>query len=257
MKYDLELFLELNKLYESKPIVPAPRSLKPASLPAQGEKSAKRLMEMSDLTNKRILEVGCGRGHIASALARLTNSKVTGIDIRNYKEWDLWTEDNVEYIICDITQDDFSSLGKFDFIYSNSVLEHVKHPYSMLKSIYSLLKPGALAHVCANLYRGPQASHRYREVFFPWPHLLFEDSVFEEFYTSLGRRAMGPSWVNRLSVADYLRYFEIIGFQITEKRFWESPIDEEFYNRFEDKLSRYPRFDLEKNFLLATLQRPN
>ena len=27
----------------------------------------------------------------------------------------------------------------------------------------------------------PTASHRYREVFFPWPHLLFADEVFEEF----------------------------------------------------------------------------
>ena len=35
---------------------------------------------------------------------------------------------------------------------------------------------GGLAWIKAN--RGPKASHRYRWVNFPWPHLLFTDEVF-------------------------------------------------------------------------------
>lgn len=256
MKYDLDLFIELNKQYESKLLVATARSLKADSLAPQGEKSAMRLMEFCDLAGKRVLEVGCGRGHIASALARLSKAEVVAVDIRQYNEWQLWNEENLHFVKLDLTSQNFDSIGKFDFIYSTAVLEHVRHPYSMLKAIYDLLKPGALAHICANLHRGPKASHRYREVFFPWPHLLFEDSVFEEFYKSQGLRPNKPAWVNCLSVADYLRYFELIGFQTQRLWFWETKLDEELYMRFEDKLSRYPRFDLEKDFLLANLVRP-
>ena len=36
MKYDLELFLELNKLYESRPVVPRPRSRQRADIADRG-----------------------------------------------------------------------------------------------------------------------------------------------------------------------------------------------------------------------------
>lgn len=61
---------------------------------------------------------------------------------------------------------------------------------------------GRCLRLSANLYRGPQASHRYREVFFPWPHLLFEDGVFEAYYRHIGMRPARPAWFNRLTAAD-------------------------------------------------------
>lgn len=109
--------------------------------------------------------------------------------------------------------------------------------------------------VSANLYRGPQASHRYRDVFFPWPHLLFTDEVFEAFYLQFRGRPNRPAWVNKLTYSGYRHYFEILGFEVQREWFSCSPFDEDFYSRFEDVLSRYPRTDLERDFLHAILVR--
>ena len=108
----------------------------------------------------------------------------------------------------------------------------------------------------ANLYRGPSASHRYREVFFPWPHLLFTDEVFEEFYQVMHNRAAYPAWVNKLVAAEYEAYFRHLGFAIESIGFTLRSIDEPFYARFEEKLGRYPRFDLERDFIVAVVSRP-
>ena len=149
------------------------------------------------------------------------------------------------------------NLGRFDFVYSNAVFEHVHHPYSMLRKAFELLRPGGRMYLSANLYRGPKASHRYREVFFPWPHLLFSDDVIAEYYVSIGRQANRASWVNQLSIADYYDYFRLIGFELEGATFTKTPIDEAFYARFADRLERVPRYDLERDFLIATLRRPD
>ena len=126
----------------------------------------------------------------------------------------------------------------------------------MLRKAFELLRPGGRMYLSANLYRGPKASHRYREVFFPWPHLLFSDDVFAEFYVSIGKTPARAAWVNQLSVADYCNYFNLIGFELERLSFSKTPIDGPFYRRFADKLERIPRFDLERDFLMAALRRP-
>src|SRR5204863_6563140 len=89
---------------------------------------------------------------------------------------------------------DIAALGRFDYIYSFSVWEHIVHPYTALVNARELLEPSGTMFLQAQLYCGPKASHRYREVFFPWPHLLFTDDVFEEFYRSVGREPKRPAW---------------------------------------------------------------
>lgn len=255
MKYDLELFNALNKEYESKPLVPAPRKADIASVVNHGEAKAKQLIKRFKLEGKRILEVGCGRGGVAQSLQEMTGSEIVAIDIQRYPEWDTWKNPKITFEKLDLTSDAPFDIGSFDFIYSLAVIEHVRHPHTMFKAMYSLLNENAQAYLYFNLYRGPMASHRYREVFFPWPHLLFDDSVFQEFYTNLGRGPIKTSWVNQLSIADYLSAFERIGFKVEKTWFSEKPMDEEFYKRFEDKLSRLPRYDLTKDFIHAILQK--
>ena len=255
MKYDLELFLALNDEYKNKPIVPAPRQYDPASITRTGERRASNLDTQYKIKGKRLLEIGCGRGETARTLVSDYACAVVGTDIKTYPQWA--TQDNgLKFFEIDLSAEIPPDIGEFDFAFSFSVFEHVRHPYSMLKSVHSLLKPGGLFHLQANLYRGPQASHRYREVFFPWPHLLFTDEVFEQFYQSIGRPPARPAWINQLSIADYYRYFELIGFKPQRVTFRVAEFDEAFYQRFADKLERIPRYDLQRDFILAGLQKP-
>jgi hypothetical protein len=126
----------------------------------------------------------------------------------------------------------------------------------MLKAMFERLRPGGVAYLAANLYRGPKASHCYRQVYFPWPHLLFGDDVWRAFYRKAHDRDETFSWVNKLTYAQYLTYFDMLGFR--QKTVWLTPstFDADFYARFEDVLSRYPRFDLSHDFVYAVLERP-
>ena len=136
------------------------------------------------------------------------------------------------------------------------MFEHVIHPHATLRSLHGILKPGGLAWISANLYRGPRASHRYRHVNFPFPHLLFEDEVFRDFFRRRGLPEQASSWVNRLSWAEYENHFRRLGFRIRALQFRETELDEEFYARFESVLGRYPRWDLTKDFFQVVLEKP-
>jgi len=248
-EYDLDLFLALNEEYRSKPIVPQPRGLDATSVAERGQARAADLQRTHAITGKRVLEIGCGRGEVANACARGYGCDAHGVDIVRYKEWEEWGEGGPSLHVLDISQEDYTALGQFDFIYSYSVWEHMRHPFSALRAAGELLAPGGVFLLYTNLYRGPSASHRYREVFFPWPHLLFPDSVFKQFYRHIGLAPRGADWVNRLTAAEYLLYVELLGLKVDNLRYTVKPIDEDLYRRCEDVLGRYPRFDLERDFM--------
>ena len=125
----------------------------------------------------------------------------------------------------------------------------------MLKACSDLLADNGDFYLRANLHRGATASHRYREMFFPWPHLLFDESVFYEFYEHKGLRQRGPSWVNKLTFAQYLHYFQKLNLNVEQQWLSQHPLDEEFYDRFEEDLSRYPTFDLVTEFFDVKLKK--
>lgn len=238
------------------PVVPKPRTLDSASPTSEAEQRARNIDAKVPLRGQRVLEVGCGRGQLGSVLRSDYNAEYVGLDIVSYDEWESQRGDGVELVEHDLSAGDSSHLGSFDVIVSLAVLEHVVHPHAMLQAIYRRLNLGGVAYVGANLYRGPIASHWYRQVFFPWPHLLFSDEVWREFYWQEHGRDKTYSWANKLTHAQYLLYFDQIGF--AQKRVWRSlaRFDKPFYERFSDELSRYPIFDLSYDFIYAILERP-
>jgi SAM-dependent methyltransferase len=254
VKYNLDLFLQLNEEYKDKPIVRKPRSLlsKPRLEAAKGR--ASRLDSMLGVdSSQRVLEIGCGRGDLCYVLAKEYQCESIGVDVKKYKEWKEYNEEKLNLLAFDVTEQDYSALGKFDRIHSWAVWEHIKHPFSALKAVKDLLQEDGKVYVSANLYRGPKASHRYREVYFPWPHLLFTDDIFEEFYQYIGKPPAKPAWVNKLTYAQYKLYFDFVDLSVEQEWLTSSKFDEDFYNRFEDVLSRYPKFDLTHDFINVIL----
>jgi SAM-dependent methyltransferase len=254
--FDIDLFEQLNAEYADKPLVPAPRGNDAASATERARKRLEMVHESIDLADKRVLEFGCGAGYEVWTLAHRFGADAAGIDIDTRQAWETLRGPRVEFVAADLaTQRPFPA-DAFDRIISFSVFEHVTHPHASAAELFRILRPGGLAWISANLFRGPMASHRYREVTFPWPHILFQDDVFHEFYRRLGRTPQGAAWVNRLSWLDYDAMFRRIGFRIRSLRFSERPIDEAFYERFESILGRYPRWDLERDFFHVVLEKP-
>ena len=91
-----------------------------------------------------VLDVGCGTGRSERVFRSLGRDLVwTGVDIVASPAVDRRTPgSNRRLVAFDGIELPFASDG-FDLIYSNQVLEHVRHPERLLREIRRVLKPGA------------------------------------------------------------------------------------------------------------------
>jgi SAM-dependent methyltransferase len=255
-RYDVELFEALQNEYESKKIVEQAQGLDPVS---RSERARRRLISVHDsvgLAGKRVLEFGCGAGFEVWFMAHHMGADAYGVDVIERASWSALQGDRAHLVCADITDSNPFDPDFFDRVISFSVFEHVAHPYRGLQELYTILKPGGLAYISANLYRSAVASHLYRDIYFPFPHLLFSDEIFKEYYRRKGLRERTASWVNKLTWLQYERYIAMAGFRMRMLRFSERELDEDFYRRFEGVLGRYPRWDLTKDFFTVVLEKP-
>ena len=262
--YDADLLDKLNAEYVNQPIVPKPPSYEPEALAIAAKRRVTWVHNMVGLAGQRTLEIGCGNGFEVWSLAHNLGADAHGVDVAHYVPWDQLAGPRVHFECADLSVQNPYEPSSFDRILSFTVWEHVTHPYAMLKAVHDLLKPGGTAWIRANLFAGPQASHRYRDIFFPWPHLLFSDDVVRAWDVANGRAPLTPerieilaaAGVNRLSWLHYEYYADQLGFDIMHRQFTTAAIDEDFYLRFEDVLGRYPRTDLSRDYLLMVLRKP-
>jgi hypothetical protein len=120
-----------------------------------------------------------------------------------------------------------------------------------------MIPPGGRIHLNMGLHRGSIGSHLYRDVLFPWPHLVFTESTFERFYERMGKPPRRPVWINHLTSAQYLEMFDVVGLHVTWADFHDRPMDMPFYHRFEDILNRYPISDLQRDLVYIDLVKPH
>ncbi len=253
---DIILFEALNEEYAAHPLVPEPTGKDSASRAQRARRRLETVHESIGLTGQRVLEFGCGAGFEIWYLDHWFGADATGVDVIERRAWASLSGARTQFVLADLATNNPFPADHFDRIVSFSVFEHVTHPYAALAALHRSLKPGGLAWISANLHRGPRASHQYRHVTFPYPHLLFEDDVFEEFFRRRGLPESGASWVNRLTWAEYENHIRLLGFRIRALRFTETEIDQPFYERFEAILGRYPRWDLSKDFFQVVLEKP-
>jgi SAM-dependent methyltransferase len=255
-RFDLELFEQLNVEYADRPLVPDPLQYSHDALAERSLRRMEAIHNVIDLADKRVLEFGCGHGYEVWNLSNVFGSDAWGVDVVERAPWAHLADERTHYVLADLAVENPLEPASFDRIVSINVFEHVRRPLATLDELYRVLRPGGLAWISANLYRGPLASHRYREVYFPWPHLLFDDAVFLEFYARQGRPGLSADWVNRLTWEQYEAHIRRLGFTIHRLRFRETPIDQAFYDRFEAILGRYPLVDLRRDFFEIILERP-
>jgi len=254
--YDVRLFRALNDQFKDAPLVesPPPRTSQSAADVARGR--IKTITNYVDVEDKRVLELGTGRGFTASLLQKEAGAKhVVGIDIKSYSDWEEHDPNGAEFVVGDLAVEHLVDPESVDVVVSAVTFEHVTRPVQMLGQLYRALSENGQAWLYFNLYRGPSASHRYHHVFFPWPHLLFDNADEATIEEASGARKF--AWVNYMTAATYVQTCAEIGFEITYVRRHTAPLDKylPFYRRFEDKLGRYPALDLETDFLTLVLRK--
>lgn len=215
-----------------------------------------RIVRQLDLEpGLRVLEVGCGRGHLSRQLANEVGVDAVGLDIHAYPEWADIEGPGVRLVAGDIAEP-LGLDGTIDRIFSFSVWEHLEHPAASLEQAFALLRPGGTMFLQAQLLYGPKASHRYREVYFPWPHLLFTPDVFEQFYESIDLPPMRPAFVNAWSALHYRFHLDRVGFETVWFSCPAPWFDEEFYAEHRAVLSAYPRWDLSHDAVMIRARKP-
>jgi SAM-dependent methyltransferase len=254
--FDVELFESLHAEYAAHPVAPTAFKYGLSDLAERAHRRLTSIHTRIDLRNKTVLEVGCGSGVEVWHIAHVFDSDAWGIDNQPRRAWPALAGDRVHLIDGDISMGGDLRSGMFDRVVSNTVWEHLEHPRAAFRETFRVMRPGGLAWIRANLYRGPTASHRTRDIAFPFPHLLFGDEVIAEAMRRRGKPAAGAAWVNRLTWEQYERIILEEGFRILSLRFDRYPLDEAFYARFEDILGRYPRQDLERGFFTVILEKP-
>jgi cyclopropane fatty-acyl-phospholipid synthase-like methyltransferase len=259
MKYDLNLFEQLNEEYSLKPIQATFPNNDPDSQFKTASSRLLRLRKLVTFEGKKILEIGCGRGYVSSLLASDYNCSVVGVDIRKYDEWELLKSKapKLDFRVVDLSNENPFVAESFDLVVSFVVWEHIIHPFTMLKECVKLLAPSGAMYLYANLYRSPIASHRYRQVFFPFAHLLFDEEVFSEFFIKHTGKSNPPAHLNKLTYSHYKEYFRILNLKIEHEQLYKKPLDKDFYDRFRDKLECYPIFDLEMQYFAVLLRKEN
>jgi SAM-dependent methyltransferase len=258
-RFDLELFEELVAEYRSRPLREKPIKRDQKSQREKAEARIQRIQRELDMDfdDRVVLDLGCGHGWLPSLLPELGGARrAIGVDPRRYETWSEHSDPRVELVEADLSVDEVVEEGSVDCVISGAVLEHVSRPIEMLEAIHRVLAPGGRAWLYFNLYRGPSASHRYNEVPFPWPHLLFDDAVCRAYYKQEhGRRNVPFAWVNRMTIGGYVQTVDEVGFRIIDVKRRVVPIDVGFYQRFEDELGRYPALDLETDFATLVLEK--
>lgn len=258
-RFDLELFDQLVAEYRARPLREKPIQRNQKSQREKAEARIQRIQRelVMDFDDRVVLDLGCGHGWLPALLPELGGARrAIGVDPRRYETWSEHADPRVELIEADLSADDVVEEGSVDCVISGAVLEHVSRPIEMLEAIHRVLAPGGRSWLYFNLYRGPSASHRYSDVPFPWPHLLFDDAVCRAYYEREHGRGNVPfAWVNRMTIGGYVQAVEELGFRIVEMKRRVVPIDVGFYQRFEDPLGRYPALDLETDFATLVLEK--
>jgi SAM-dependent methyltransferase len=134
--------------------------------------------EELNLSNKRVLDFGCGMGGMSIWYATNWDCFVCGIDIDSHHiqvARALKEEFEVKNLIFE-EKDILAQIppGPYDIIFMNDVVEHI--PIHILESILQrlsqMLRPEGIMYVSYPPWQGPYASHINRVLKLPWCQFL-------------------------------------------------------------------------------------
>lgn len=140
-----------------------------------------------DLSNKKILDFGCGDGQLTFFLASKGVSQITGVDIsesainnanKKLNSYDPPMGVEIDFKIGTTEKLPFED-NSFDMIVAFDCMEHVMEPGAILKDWFRVLKPGGRCLVEWYPYKGPWGPHMEALIPIPWAHVIFgEKAIF-------------------------------------------------------------------------------
>ena len=96
--------------------------------------------ELSNINNKKIMEVGIGSGRILKNLISFSPSKATGVEPSNAIDIAKKNIDSKKVEFLNIKGESIDFHEEYDFIFSLGVIHHIPNYEIVLKNIYKSLK---------------------------------------------------------------------------------------------------------------------
>jgi 2-polyprenyl-3-methyl-5-hydroxy-6-metoxy-1,4-benzoquinol methylase len=179
----------------------------------------RRMVNIPDLNNKKVLDLGCGHGSMCIYMALKGARKVIGLDINNrliefakenVKKNYPQLEDKIEFV--NVGLEEYSDCN-FDYIVSYSTLEHVIYLKRVMEEVKKHLKVGGKFYAgFGPLYNTPFGDHRLTKTVIPWGHLIVPEKLIIKRLNKNSKTKINSICdlgVNKLSYCDYKLIFKI------------------------------------------------
>lgn len=161
--------------------------------------------------DKRILDFGCGEGHLVKQIEAGKVDLTIGYDIRD-SGWERWSASDRRLLTTDL--DVVKLRGPYDLIVMYDVLDHAEgsHPTDLLRIARACLSPGGKLVVRMHPWISRHGTHLW-SLNKAYAHLIFTESQLAEMgYVGLPTiRVTNPD-------AEYVQWFRDAGLRITWER---------------------------------------
>ncbi|MDY6938750.1 MAG: methyltransferase domain-containing protein [Cyanobacteriota bacterium] len=121
---------------------------------------ARTLVERFDLHEKKIVEIGCGKGDFLMSLCELGNNRGVGFDPTYVERAEHQHLDDKVQFVRDLYSERYAD-EKADFICCRHTLEHVPHPADLLEPLRRAIGPRRETQV---FFEVPNALHTFRNL---------------------------------------------------------------------------------------------
>ena len=148
----------------------------------------------------RFLDIACGDGLTADALARL-GAEVSAIDLTDKR-----FVGTCKFETMDAAAMRFAD-ASFDVAYTFDAFEHFSNPDVVMREAYRVLKPGGLLYASFGpLYNSPHGAHQFLSIDVPYCHLLFREEDCNAAAENRGLRPLTKN-LNYWSLRDFRKLF--------------------------------------------------
>lgn len=137
------------------------------------------LMIEPDLKGLKVLDIGCGEGHVAYIASEYEPLTVVGYDIKENEKWKEFKKDGLIYTT---NFNEVLAEGPFNVIVMFDVLDHVKGetPIELLKKAKDALAPDGQIYMRCHPYTSKHATHLYHHINKAYVHLVFTQEELKQ-----------------------------------------------------------------------------
>lgn len=181
-----------------------------------------------DFSNKRVLDFGCGEGHLAVKMAEKAVKSI-GYDVTKTGQLD-WETGTLTT--------DFSKVvaeGPYDFIVLYDVLDHCQDPVVVLSQVKQVCHLTTVVSVRCHSWMSRHGGHLYRQLNKAWAHVFLRP----EELSALG---VNMEFVQKyyFPIDTQSSWFERVGFKIASKNIVRSAV-EPFFSENQLLKGRIPK----------------